>query len=121
MSTKNPRETLLQRRELRRNQTKAEEILWNEVRGKKLGIKFKRQFGIGPYILDFYVPRLKLAIEVDGKIHLKRDVRIKDKNREEYLLSCGICVLRFKNEDVENGLDRVLFSLREKIQAARKE
>lgn len=121
MSTKNPRETLQQRRELRRNQTKAEKILWDEVRNKKLGTKFRRQFGIGPYILDFYAPSFKLAIEVDGKIHLKRDVRIKDKNREEYLIKCGISVLRFENEHVEKGLDKVLFCIKEKIQEIRKE
>ncbi len=121
MSTKNPRETLQQRRELRRNQTTAEEILWDEIRAKKLGMKFRRQFGIGPYILDFYAPSIKLAIEVDGKIHLKRDVRIKGKNRGEFLIKCGITVLRYKNEDVENGLDQVLFSLKEKIKAVKME
>ena len=115
MSNKNPRETLQLRRDLRRNQTKAEEILWNEIRGKKFGAKFRRQFGIGPYILDFYAPSLNLVIEVDGKIHLKRDVKVKDKNRDEFLKMCGICVLRFENEQVENSLDSVLLSIKQKI------
>ena len=115
MSIKNPRKNLEQRRALRRNQTKAEEILWNELRGKKLGVKFRRQYGIGPYVLDFYAPSIKLAIEADGKIHLKKEVKVKDKNREAYLGKCGAFVLRFENEVIESNVSQVLFEIEEKI------
>ncbi len=57
--------------------TKAEAILWEKIRASQLGIKVKRQYGIGPYILDFYIPKIRLAIEVDGEIHLKPDVQEK--------------------------------------------
>lgn len=70
MSLKNPRNTKALRRELRQNMTKAEIYLWERIRRKSLGVRVKRQYGIGPYILDFYIPQLNLAIEVDGKIHL---------------------------------------------------
>jgi very-short-patch-repair endonuclease len=115
MSIKNPRTTLEQRRELRRNQTKAEEILWNEIRARKLGVKFRRQYGIGPYILDFYAPSIKLAIEADGGIHLKKEVQIKDRNRDAFLNRNEIRVLRFKNEEIENELDMVLSKIKIKL------
>jgi len=112
MNIKNPRLTLDQRRELRRNQTKAEEILWKEVRARKLGVKFRRQYGIGPYILDFYAPSIKLAIEVDGRIHLKKEVQIKDRNRDAFLNRNEIRVLRIENEEIENELDKVLSKIK---------
>lgn len=115
MSIKNPRHTLEQRRELRRNQTRAEELFWNELRSKKLGVKFRRQYGIGSYILDFYAPSLKLAIEADGKIHLKKEVKVKDKNRDAYLERQGVVVLRFENEKIESNVNQVLIELEEKI------
>ncbi|MFY0684691.1 MAG: DUF559 domain-containing protein [Balneola sp.] len=112
MNIKNPRLTLEQRRELRRNQTKAEEILWKEIRARKLGIKFRRQYGIGPYILDFYAPSIKLAIEVDGGIHLKKEVEIKDRNRDAFLNKNEIHVLRVKNEEIEKELEKVLSKIK---------
>tara|TARA_R110002124_G_C8640848_1_gene488263 strand:+ start:187 stop:552 length:366 start_codon:yes stop_codon:yes gene_type:complete len=116
MSIKNPRKTLEQRRELRRRQTNAEDILWRELRSKKLGVKFRRQYGIGPYILDFYAPSIKLAIEADGKIHLKKEVRLKDRNRDAFLRDQGIYVLRFENEVIEESSERVLNEIRKKIE-----
>lgn len=116
MNIKNPRRTLEQRRELRRNQTKAEEILWEEIRARKLGIKFRRQYGIGPYILDFYAPSIKLAIEVDGGIHLKKEVQIKDRNRDAFLKKQGVHILRFKNQEIEKDLNKNLLSMKDKIE-----
>jgi very-short-patch-repair endonuclease len=115
MSIKNPRNTVDQRRELRRNQTEAEELLWKYLRAKKIGVKFRRQYGIGPYILDFYAPSLKLAIEADGKIHLKKEVQTKDKNRDAFLKRAGISVLRFENEEIEHDLENVLSEIKMKI------
>jgi len=58
------------RRELRSNQTEFEKILWTSLRGRKLnGFKFHRQYSIGPYIVDFYCPFIRLAIEIDGGHH----------------------------------------------------
>ena len=67
---KNPEPTLNQRRELRRKMTITEKIVWERLRNRNVnGIKFKRQFGIGPYILDFFAPSINLAAEIDGGIH----------------------------------------------------
>jgi very-short-patch-repair endonuclease len=116
MSIKNPRTTLEQRRELRRRQTQEEEILWRELRSKKLGVKFRRQYGIGPYILDFYAPSIKLAIEADGKIHLKKEVRLKDKNRDAFLRNHGIHIIRFKNEFIEESQEQILQEIKKKTE-----
>ena len=79
--------------------TSAEELLWDRVRGKKLqGLRFKRQYGLGPYILDFYVPQVKLCIEVDGGIHNLKEVKEKDKNRDAFMKENGIKVVRFRND-----------------------
>ncbi|MFN3403666.1 MAG: endonuclease domain-containing protein [Cytophagaceae bacterium] len=104
------------RKELRKNSTSAEDHLWkfllkNQIRGKK----FRRQHGVSSYILDFYCPELKLAIEVDGPIHLKPDVKENDRIREEFLNSLGIKVIRFKNEDVIYNIEWVLERIKEQI------
>lgn len=61
------------RRLLRRNATQAEQILWERLRNSQLGVKFRRQYGIGHYIADFCCPRKKLVVEVDGGIHLEKE------------------------------------------------
>jgi very-short-patch-repair endonuclease len=108
MSLKNPRNTKTLRRELRQNMTEAESALWEKTRGKSLGVRVKRQYGIGPYILDFYIPKIRLAIEVDGGIHQNPDVKEKDINRDAFLKRNGIDVLRFTNDEVLNEMDKVL-------------
>ena len=96
------------RRELRKNQTKAEEILWFELRHEKLGFKFKRQHGIGGYILDFYCSQKKLIIELDGGIHDTEENREYDEVRDKYFTELGYKVLRFKNVEVESEIEKVL-------------
>ncbi len=114
MSIKNPRNTLEQRRQLRRDQTEAEHTFWEAVRNKQiLGLRFRRQYGVGIYILDFYIPNKRLAIEIDGKIHLKSEVRIKDKNRDAFLNENGIKVIRFTNEEIENNLESSILKLKD--------
>ena len=65
---------IYRRRDLRQKSTSAEEILWKELRRKNLGHKFKRQFSIDNYVIDFYCPDYKLAIELDGVIHKQSKV-----------------------------------------------
>ena len=96
------------RRELRKNQTKAEEILWFELRNNKLGIKFKRQHSIGGYIVDFYCQKYKLIIELDGEIHDTSEARKYDSIRNKYFTELGYKVLRFQNFEVENDTEIVL-------------
>lgn len=116
MSLENPRNTKSLRRELRQNMTEAKSILWEKVRAKRLGIKVKRQYGIGPYVLDCYIPKINLAIEVDGKIHLKPEVKEKDLNRGAFLNRNGIEVVRFKNENILNDIEKVLKKLEHQIE-----
>ena len=97
------------RRNLRQGSTKAEEILWKHLRGRKyLGLKFKRQYSIDQFVVDFYCPELKVGIELDGGIHNDKDVKIHDENREGFINSFGIKVLRIKNEIVVNEINKAL-------------
>ena len=87
------------RRELRNDPTEAEHLLWYQLRGSQLdGRKFRRQHGIGPYIVDFYCPEEKLAIELDGSIHEEPEQKDHDQKRDAFLRERGILVLRFGNE-----------------------
>jgi len=97
------------RRELRRNQTNTEKILWELLRGRRLdGFKFYRQYSIGPYVVDFYCPQLRLAIEIDGSQHTEREIVIYDKERSNYFNSVNIQILRFWNEEIEKNVEVVL-------------
>lgn len=97
------------RKELRNNLTSAEAKFWKAVRNKNLeGRKFRRQHSVGAYILDFYCPAEKLAIELDGEVHFNDAAREYDYERKLYLRNCGIRVLRFENELVFKDLEWVL-------------
>ncbi|WP_298435347.1 endonuclease domain-containing protein [Geobacter sp.] len=103
------------RRELRRSQTDAEKAFWAKVRSRQFhGLKFFRQYSVGPYILDFYCPAIRLAVELDGSQHDLPENREYDVVRTEYLNSCGIEVLRFWNSDVVHEMDGVLAELEKK-------
>lgn len=100
--SRNKQELLEYRRELRNNSTKAEKILWNLLKGKNVaGLKFRRQYSVDNYILDFYCPKLRLAIELDGDYHFHLEQPTIDKERDDYLIShFGIKTLRFENSVV---------------------
>lgn len=96
-------------RELRKKQTKAEEIFWALVRNKQfLGLKFRRQHQIGHYIVDFFCNSEKVVIEFDGSVHELPEQQKKDKKRDKYLTSLGNKVLRFCNEELFNNPENVL-------------
>ena len=94
--------------ELRKNQTKAEEMLWWYLRGQKLGVKFKRQHGIGGYIADFYCANKKLVIELDGNVHESKEAREYDEVRDKHFKELGFTTIRFWNDEVENNIREVL-------------
>lgn len=97
------------RKQLRNNSTEAEILLWLELKQSKLkGRKFRRQHSIGNYIVDFYCPSEKLAVELDGEIHFQEEQIKYDKNRDTYINSLGIRVIRFENQDVIYGIEEVL-------------
>ena len=96
-------------RRLRNNMTDAERHLWAKIRMKQLkGYHFYRQKPIGDYIVDFFCPRAKLVIEVDGSQHLVGDSIEYDRIRDDYLSSFGLRVLRFTNTDVLKHIESVV-------------
>ena len=104
------------RRELRRNQTEAEKIFWTHMRNKQFyGMKFFRQYSIGPHILDFYCPAMRLAIELDGGQHAEEETREYDKLRTDYLKTKGIDVIRFWNNDVIQNIEGILMEIEKRI------
>lgn len=96
--------------ELRKNQTSQEVILWAHLRGTQLGFKFKRQHSVGPYILDFYCPDKKLAIELDGAQHISN--KEYDQERTNYLLVLDIKTIRFWNREIDANINEVLHKIR---------
>ncbi|MCL5277840.1 MAG: endonuclease domain-containing protein [Deltaproteobacteria bacterium] len=102
------------RRKLRNNQTNVERLLWNHLKNKQFyGLKFYRQYSIGEYILDFYSPELKLAIELDGGQHAEENNKSQDQIRADYLKSQGIKVMRFWNNDVIQNIGGILDKIKE--------
>jgi very-short-patch-repair endonuclease len=99
------------RQELRKNQTLPEQILWQSIRNKQLGVKFRRQHGIGRYIADFYCTECSLVIEVDGDSHYTKDGMDYDRERDLFMQALGITVLRFSNDDIFNNIDGVLMCI----------
>lgn len=111
---RSPRYIIELSRKMRKNPTLAENILWNELKEKKLdGFKFRNQHPVYRYILDFYCYEKHLAIEVDGDIHKKR--RDYDEYRDDYLTCIGIVTLRVVNEDVINNIDEVVLKIKYKL------
>jgi len=101
------------RKDLRSNSTQAEIILWQCLKGSKLeGRKFRRQQSIGNYIVDFYCPKERLVIELDGEVHFTPEAIEYDKQRTEYLESLYIKVIRFENQEVVYNIDKVLENIK---------
>jgi len=105
----NPRSTKEKRRELRKPLTEPELMLWQHVRTRQLGgFYFRRQHGVGPYIVDFCCVSARLIVELDGAQHQSAEASVYDSERTKYLESLGYRVLRFDNVEVYRSLDRVL-------------
>ena len=97
------------RRTLRNNLTPAEAVLWNNLKSAQLhNRKFRRQHSVGEFILDFYCPEEKLAIELDGAGHFTATGNLYDAARTAYLNTLGIRVLRFENKLIWSDLDSIL-------------
>jgi len=95
--------------QLRKNMTLAETLLWSKIRMKQLKNRwFYRQKPIGEYIADFYCPRAKLVIEVDGGQHFHKEMIKYDGLRNEYMTSLGLRVLRFTNIEVLTNINGVI-------------
>ncbi len=92
----------------RKNPTEAESVLWSLLRGKQLGLIFRRQYIIDEYIVDFVCLSKQLIVEVDGKYHLTEEQQELDEKRESRLKQLGFSMLRFTNEEVCITPDKVI-------------
>ena len=106
-------------RQLRNNSTLSEVLLWKQIKGKALGVEFKRQVPMLEYIVDFYCQEIGLAIEVDGNIH---DFRyLEDAQRQQEIEKYGVIFIRFSNEEIKNNMFSVILSLESKIEELKAE
>ncbi len=104
------------RKKLRNNLTPAEAKLWTMLKGKQLqGRKFRRQHSVANYILDFYCPAEKLAIELDGEVHNNPQAAEHDRERDLFLAHTGIQVLRFENKIVFENPDGLLEQIKQEF------
>ena len=102
---------------LRKNPTKAEEILWQKLRKNQMeGVRFRRQHPFVRYIPDFYAHAIKLVIEVDGEIHETEPVKFTDADRELNLKSHDLHILRYKNADIIDYEEDVVEDIRWNVQ-----
>ena len=107
------KEKLQRAKELRRDMTPAEKILWEELRANKLGVHFRRQQVIEGFIVDFYCHKAALVIEVDGDIH---DLQQEDDARREMVLGeLGLRIVRFGNDEVAKSLYTVVGNIRKLV------
>ena len=113
----NKRELKAQRKELRNFGTSAEALLWLSLKNKQIeGVRFRRQFSVGDFILDFYSPQCKLGIELDGVQHYSLDGTDYDDRRSRWLQKHhGIHIIRFENRDVFTSYDNVVGYIREVV------
>ena len=103
-------ELLRRAAELRQHMTPEERIMWQELRGNRLGVHFRRQQPLAPYIVDFYCHHLRLVVEIDGSPH--RQQQGYDRLRDSYLVRLGIRVLRLPNDAIRDDLPAVIRSIR---------
>lgn len=101
------------RKDLRKSLTPQEFKLWFYLKSKNLGVKFRRQQGIGPYIADFYCKEKKLIVELDGSQHI--EAKNYDTERDNYMESLGIKTLRFWNNETEKNMEEVLLKIKSEI------
>jgi len=103
----------LRRQKLRLDSSNSEKVLWQKIRHNKLGHKFLRQYSVEGYVLDFYCPEKRMAIEIDGGYHSNQDARVYDSYRTRYIEAFNIKVMRFWNSDIGHHLNEVLRDIKE--------
>ena len=90
-------------------------MLWLKLKNKQLGVRFRRQYSIGNYIVDFCSPRCKLIIEIDGGVHEQAGEPDYDEARQENIETLGFRLLRFTNEEIEKEIDKVIASIKKHL------
>lgn len=109
----------LKARRLRSSMTDAEQRLWRKLRGRQLGVAFRRQYPIGPYVADFACVPLKLLIELDGGQHAEEQGVTHDLQRDAWLKEMGYVLLRFWNHDVMQRTEVVLEAIWREVEVLR--
>ncbi len=107
------------RRLLRKGMTFCEKILWIHLRRKQLGVRFLRQYSIDQFVIDFYSPEIKFAIELDGDVHNNPDQKEYDVKRQEYLETFGITFLRITNDELLSNANLAFTKIEEVINKLR--
>ena len=95
--------------------TEPERLVWLYLKSKQLGSKFRRQYGIGPYIVDFYSREARLAVEIDGDSHYFESAEAYDIQRDAFISSFGIRVIRFTNGEVMRNVSAVIRRIQENL------
>jgi very-short-patch-repair endonuclease len=103
------------RKQLRNRATDTEKILWSCIKNSNLGFKFVRQYSVEGYVIDFYCPQKRLAIELDGGVHQLHSQQIYDHYRTKLLNAWGIKLIRFHNEDIKNNLTQCLKAIKQHL------
>ena len=110
------KELKARRRGLRKLLPDPERALWTRLRNRQLsGYKFRRQYSIENFVVDFYSPEAKLVIEIDGSNHTRKAIRAYDAWRQNLIILQGVKVIRFSNEEVINNMDVVLETIKEHL------
>jgi very-short-patch-repair endonuclease len=110
------------RRKLRQNQTNAEELVWRFIRNRQLlGYKFKRQYSIDHFVIDFYCAELKLAVEIDGVSHNTAEQKKKDIIRQKYLEDFNIKFVRIKDEELFGNPNKAFGKIESEIKSISKD
>lgn len=111
----NKKEMQRRRRQLRSNMTYCEKLVWMYLRKRQMKERFLRQYSVDNYVIDFYCPKLKLAVEVDGDVHDLQDQKEYDKERQNYLENFGINFIRIKNEELLASANKAFARIEDEI------
>ncbi|HAB54143.1 MAG: hypothetical protein A2315_06455 [Ignavibacteria bacterium RIFOXYB2_FULL_35_12] len=103
------------RRQLRKNMTYCEKLIWMYLRKKQYGYRFLRQYSIDQYVVDFYSPKLKLAIEIDGDVHDLPEQKEHDVERQEDIEKFGITFVRITNEELLGNPNKAFAKIEDAI------
>ncbi len=107
----NNKNLLERRRQLRNNPSPPEIMLWGKIKNRQLGYKFIRQYSVDGYVIDFFCPKLHIAIEVDGKYHQLESRKKYDIYRDKWLLAFNIKTIRIPAVEIMNNVEKVITSL----------
>ena len=112
----NKKSQTIKRKLLRNNIPPSELLLWPRLKNRQLnGFRFRRQYGVDKYAIDFYCPELRLAIEIDGDYHLSSDMKEYDPERQKAIESLGVFFLRFSNKEIINNLEGVVKNIKSSL------